>query len=53
MEQTYTTKTIHHNGATIVVRRPNIDEVEREKRVKQIVDSLGYSLRDYLVRGHE
>lgn len=45
---TYTSKTFEHDGVTITVRRPVLDDIEREKRRKQIVDSLGHSLRDYL-----
>lgn len=49
MESTsYTSKTIEYNGVTITVRRPVLDDCEREKRRKQIVDSLGHSLREYL-----
>ena len=47
----YISKTIKHGNATITVRRPVLDEAEREKRVAQIVDGLGHSLRDYLKRG--
>lgn len=51
MEQnTYIIKTLTYNGATITIRRPIMDEAEREKRVKQIVDGLGHSLRNYLKR---
>lgn len=45
---TYTSKTIQHNNITITIRRPVLDESEREKRAKQITDSLSHSLRDYL-----
>lgn len=47
---TYISKTFTHNGVTITVRRPVLDDAEREKRRKQIVDGLGHSLRDYLRR---
>ena len=48
---TYISKTIQHNNITITIRRPVLDDAERKKRQKQIVDSLGHSLRDYLARG--
>ena len=48
--ETYISKTFTHNGVTITVRRPVLSDGEREKRRKQIVDSLGHSLRDYLKR---
>lgn len=47
---TYISKTIIHGNVTITVRRPVLDEREREKRAKKIVDGLGHSLRDYLKR---
>lgn len=47
---TYTSKTFEHNGVIITVRRPVLSDGEREKIRKQIVDSLGHSLRDYLKR---
>lgn len=46
----YTTKTIQHGQITITIRRPVLTDGEREKRKKQIVDSLSCSLRDYLQR---
>lgn len=48
--ETYISKTIKHGQVTITIRRPVLDDSEREKRRKQIVDSLGHSLRDYLKR---
>lgn len=48
--KTYISKTMNHNGVTITIRRPDLDEAEREKRREQIVDGLGHSLRDYLKR---
>ena len=48
MKQTYISKTITHGNITITVRRPVLDDSEREKRRKHIVDSLGHSLKDYL-----
>lgn len=51
MEQTtYISKTLNYNGVTITIRRPVMDESERDKRVKQITEGLGHSLRDYLKR---
>ena len=50
MKETYISKTINHGNVTITIRRPVLDDGEREKRRKQIVDSLGHSLRDYLRR---
>lgn len=47
-EQAYISKTITHGNITITVRRPVLNDGEREKRRKHIVDSLGHSLRDYL-----
>lgn len=44
----YISKTISFNGATITIRRPVLDDCEREKRKQQIVDGLGHSLREYL-----
>lgn len=50
MKETYISKTLTYNGVTITVRRPVLDDGEREKRRKQIVDGLEHSLRDYLKR---
>ena len=50
MKETYISKTITHGNVTITIRRPVLDDAEREKRRKQIVDGLGHSLRDYLRR---
>ena len=50
MKETYTTMTMQYGQVTITVRRPVLDDSERDKRVKQITDSLGHSLRDYLKR---
>lgn len=50
-KQGYTTRTIQRNGATIIVHRPNINEVERKKRAEQIVSGLEHSLHSYLKRG--
>lgn len=47
---TYISKTVKHGQVTITIRRPVLDDGEREKRKQQIVDGLGYSLRDYLKR---
>ena len=47
---TYISKTIRYGQATITIRRPVLDDGEREKRKQQIVDGLGHSLRDYLKR---
>ena len=47
---TYISKTIQHGNITITIRRPVLDDAEREKRRKQIVDRLEHSLRDYLKR---
>ena len=47
-EQAYISKTIMHGNITITVRRPVLDDGERKKRQKHIVDSLGHSLRDYI-----
>lgn len=44
----YISKIVKYGQATITIRRPILDECEREKRTKQIVDGLGHSLRDYL-----
>ena len=49
-KKAYISKTLSFNGATITIRRPVLDDGEREKRRKQIVDGLGHSLRDYLRR---
>lgn len=46
----YISKTVKHGQVTIRISRPVLDENEREKRAKQIVDSLEHSLRDYLKR---
>lgn len=46
----YISKTLNHGQVTITIRRPVLDDGEREKRTKQIVDGLGHSLRDYLRR---
>lgn len=45
---TYISKTIRYGQVTITIRRPVLDDCEREKRKQQIVDGLGYALRDYL-----
>lgn len=50
MKETYISKTLNFNGVTITIRRPVLDDGEREKRRKQIVDGLEHSLRDYLKR---
>lgn len=49
-EKTYISKTLNHGPVTITIRRPILDEAERAKRTKQIVDGLGHGLRDYLKR---
>lgn len=46
----YTSKKIQHGNVTITIRRPVLSDGEREKRQKQIVESLSCSLRDYLKR---
>ena len=48
--KTYISKTVRHGQVTITIRRPVLDDGEREKRRKHIVDSLGHSLADYLRR---
>ena len=48
---TYISKTLKCGQVTITVRRPVLDNGEREKRTKQIVDGLECGLRDYLKRG--
>ena len=45
---TYISKTLKYGQVTITVRRPVLDDGEREKRQKQIVSGLENSLRDYL-----
>ena len=50
VKQEYISKTLKHGNITITIRRPVLDDGEREKRTKQIVDGLGHSLRDYLKR---
>lgn len=45
---TYISKTVKHGNITITIRRPVLDDGEREKRTKQITDGLSHSLRDYL-----
>lgn len=47
---TYTSKTVNYGNVTITVRRPVLNDCEREKRTKQIVGGLERSLRDYLKR---
>lgn len=44
----YESRTIKYGQVTITVHRPVLDDAERAKRKQQIVDGLGYSLRDYL-----
>lgn len=44
----YTSKTITRGNVIITIRRPILDDGEREKRKKQIVEGLSCSLRDYL-----
>jgi hypothetical protein len=46
----YRTKTIQHGSCTIIVHRPVLTEQERTKREKQIQDSLGRGLSEYLRR---
>lgn len=53
MQETYISKTVKHGQVTINVHRPVLDDDERKKRTKQIIDSLEYSLRDYLKRCEE
>jgi hypothetical protein len=51
MEQNgYISKTVKYGQATITIRRPVLSDAEREKRAKQITDTLGHSLRDYLTK---
>lgn len=46
----YREKTIQRGDATIIIRRPILDEAERAKREKQVRDGLAPVLRDYLKR---
>ena len=46
----YISKTVKYGQVTITIRRPVLDDGEREKRKQQIVDGLEHSLRDYLRR---
>ena len=48
--KTYISKTLKHGNITITIRRPILDDCEREKRKQQIVDGLEHGLRDYLKR---
>ena len=49
MEQNgYISKTIKCGQVTVTIHRPVLTDAEREKRAKQITDSLGHTLRDYL-----
>ena len=47
---TYISKTIKYGQVTMTIARPVLDENEREKRTKRIIDGLEHSLRDYLKR---
>jgi hypothetical protein len=44
----YISKTVKYGQVTVTIRRPILDDSEREKRAKQITERLGHSLRDYL-----
>jgi len=46
----YREKTIQRGYATIVIRRPILDEAERTKREQYIQDALGSVLHDYIHR---
>ena len=46
----YREKTIQHGAATIVIRRPILDDAERAKREKRAKDTLGRVLNDYIHR---
>ena len=46
----YREKTIQHGHATIVIRRPILDEAERAKREKRAKDTLGRVMTDYIHR---
>lgn len=45
--ENYISKTFKHGQVTITIRRPILDDCEREKRKQQIVEGLGHSLKDY------
>lgn len=36
----YTTKTYKGDGWTVIVKRPILNEVEKEKREKQVIETL-------------
>lgn len=46
----YREKTIQRGAATIIIRRPILNEVEQAKREKQVQDALGRVLNDYIRR---
>lgn len=46
----YREKTIQHGQATIVIRRPILDEAERTKQERWAKDTLGRVLNDYIHR---
>lgn len=46
----YREKTIQKGSATIIIRRPVLDEAERAKREKHVQNALGCVLRDYYKR---
>lgn len=46
----YREKTIQRGDATIIIRRPIVDEAEQAKREKHIRGALGCVLSDYIKR---
>ncbi len=46
----YREKTIQHGHATIIIRRPILDEVERVKRERRAKDTLGRVLNEHIHR---
>lgn len=46
----WSTVTLKHGSATIIVRRPVLSEAERLKREKQAAEVLGYTMQGYLKR---
>ena len=46
----YREKTIQRGAATIIILRPELDEVEQAKREKKISAELENAMRNYLYR---
>ena len=46
----WTTKTLQHGNAVIIIHRPMLADTERAKREQKVKDTLNNTMRDYLKR---